>query len=161
MPLEAPTDMLKLIRSLVRPAGPSPEPRRARPDPARAATRTDAARPAKTDWAALRSPERPTDKSPTPLTLEWAASLPAHVRPLNLLSSYPRVANRLALCWNDPVLTDRLFGDLLMDKRVGRQGFPIPVAMELKRLNDHFHSNHAIADGHNPWDVHSQAIGDR
>jgi hypothetical protein len=47
---------------------------------------------------------------------------------------YPRVANRLALCWSDKVLTRRLFEELLTDQRGGRRGFPPPVRDELLRL---------------------------
>lgn len=56
------------------------------------------------------------------------------LRPHRLCQLYPRVANRLALCWPDWALTERLFEDLMIDKREGRQGFPREVAAELMRL---------------------------
>lgn len=54
---------------------------------------------------------------------------------------YPRVVNRLALCWNDAALTDRLLDDLLIGRRGKRKGFPGPVAEELLRLR-RFHDLH-------------------
>jgi hypothetical protein len=47
------------------------------------------------------------------------------------------VANRLALCWGDPVLTERLFRDLLNPRRGMhlRKGFPPLVQRELLTLH--------------------------
>jgi hypothetical protein len=115
------------------------------------------------DWSQVRSPERTHDQALTELAKTWAASLPPRVRPVNLLELYPRVANRVALCWSDAVLMASLFEDLLMDKRGGRKGFPPLVATELKRLQQH-HQNttgSGSSKSHDPWAANSLAISDR
>ena len=63
-----------------------------------------------------------------------------------LLERYPHVANRLALCWADKALANRLFEDLLVDKRGGRKGFPSTVRAELLQLH---------------WEMHAQVPSDR
>jgi hypothetical protein len=115
------------------------------------------------DWSKVRSPQRAHDQALTELAAQWAAGLPPLVRPVNLLHQYARVANRIALCWTDPVLMAALFDDLLMDKRGGRKGFPPPVALELKRLQQHHHNIHGAGsgDGHDPWASNALAISDR
>lgn len=65
----------------------------------------------------------------------WLKSLPPAVRPLELCKRYPRVANRIALCWNELPLIEAVFNELLVDRRGGRIGFPVPVAAELLRLH--------------------------
>jgi hypothetical protein len=85
----------------------------------------------------LRSPANPRDKILSSLALTWRDSLPPPVRPTQLCECYPRVANRLALCWGDAVLTERLFKDLLNDRRGMqlRKGFPPLVQRELLALH--------------------------
>lgn len=105
-------------------------------------TRLDGTRPdtgaaprlAAQEWALLREPPTERDMKLTGLALSWLERLPLPLRPVNLCSRYPRVANRLALCWSDAVLCGRLFDDLLVDRRGNRKGFPPPVAEELMRL---------------------------
>jgi hypothetical protein len=84
----------------------------------------------------LRSPPNPRDKTLSTLAQAWRDRMPAEFRPLQLCERYPRVANRLALCWGDPVLTEMLFKDLLNDRRGMklRKGFPAPVQRELLAL---------------------------
>jgi len=86
----------------------------------------------------LRSPPNPRDRSLSSLAQAWRDRLPPEQRPLQLCDRYPRVANRLALCWGDPVLTEMLFKDLLNDRRGMRlrKGFPPPVLRELLALHD-------------------------
>jgi hypothetical protein len=64
----------------------------------------------------------------------WLRNLPGRVRPLQLCAAFPRIANRLASCWNDAALSDAVFNGLLLDDRGGRKGFPRGVAAELLRL---------------------------
>ena len=52
-------------------------------------------------------------------------ALPAH---------FPRVLNRVADVWNRPTEADRVFDELLLDGRGGRQGFPSLVIEELTRI---------------------------
>ena len=64
----------------------------------------------------------------------WARSFPLQSRPLELCNLYPRVANRIAECWEDFALTEAVLDDLLVDHRGGRKGFPAQIAIELLRL---------------------------
>ncbi len=97
-----------------------------------------AARPAAaTEAAALirqRSRPRAADAILTSLARAWFEALPMRPRPEQFCARYPRVANRLALCWPEVELTEQLFDDLLVDRRGGRRGFPAPVLDELRRL---------------------------
>ena len=112
------------------------------------------------DWTRVRTPANPRDEKPTDVTLAWAASLPLRARPKALLAKYARVANRLALCWSDPALSEVLLDDLLVDKRGNRKGFPIDVVVEIKALYD---LHHARGGGRtdSPWASNSIAVGDR
>jgi hypothetical protein len=107
---------------------------------------------------ALRSPSTPSMRSRasdaaasaaadrlSPLSQRWVKSLPAAVRPLELCNRFPRVANRLALCWNYVDLVESVFNELLVDHRGGREGFPTPVANELLRLHA-FHEARLLVD---------------
>ena len=85
-----------------------------------------------------RAPALPTDQQLSEEAERWLKELPESVRPNKLASSYPRVVNRLCQCWRRPLEADRYFEDLLTDKRGGRQGFPLGVALELASLSDHY-----------------------
>ena len=114
------------------------------------------------DPAALRDPAR-QEQALKPHTLEWAERLPAGKRPHELMQRYPRVANRLALCWNDRALTNRLLEDLLVDRRGGRQGFPPLVRSELVRIRVDYPKvrKEDAAGSESIWDLHEQAPSDR
>jgi hypothetical protein len=80
---------------------------------------------------------RNDDSAPVVLgshAVAWADGLPPELRPVELMRRYPRVANRLALCWADRILRHNALEDLLIDRRGGRQGFPARVREELVRL---------------------------
>ena len=81
-----------------------------------------------------RGPPNPRDTALSGFASAWADALPEALRPHALCSRYPRIANRLALCWADPSLTERFFAGLLKDNRGGRAGFARDVADELGRL---------------------------
>ena len=66
---------------------------------------------------------------------QWLRRLPARERPLALCSMHSRLANRLAAVWEDPVQTEAVFDELLIDRRGGRLGFAPLVAGELMRLH--------------------------
>lgn len=66
---------------------------------------------------------------------QWLRRMSARERPLALCSMYPRLANRLAVAWDDPVQTEAIFDDLMIDRRGGRLGFAPLVASELMRLH--------------------------
>jgi hypothetical protein len=86
-------------------------------------------------WRLLRGPSKVRDQILTPLAHAWYGALPADLQPLALRERYPRVANRLALCWADPVLTDVVLRELLNDKRRRRKGFAGDVRLELLKLH--------------------------
>lgn len=82
-----------------------------------------------------RAPVRPADLVLAPLTTAWADQLPLKQRPNKLLQRFPRVANRIALCWCDPALSALVLEDLDSDVRQPpRRGFPSEVAAELRCL---------------------------
>lgn len=70
----------------------------------------------------------------TELAHSWARKFPLQSRPLELCNVYPRVANRIAECWDDVAATEVVLDDLLVDHRGGRNGFPAQIAIELLRL---------------------------
>ncbi len=87
--------------------------------------------------------DRPGQAAPveiTALSSAWLASLPRHVRPVELGSRHPRVVNQLALCWKDHDLTERVLLSLILDQRGGRQGFTATVLAELMNLRE-FHAD--------------------
>ena len=86
----------------------------------------------KVDWSRVRR-ARPLDHL-LPGTQRWAESLPAASTPAHLVRMYPRVANRLAIAWQDPKAVQEVLEDVLVDRRGGRQGFPPSVQHELRRL---------------------------
>jgi hypothetical protein len=115
---------------------------------------------AQPDWSRVRAPQRREDQVLLGLTYAWLKTLPHGVRPLELCSRYPRVGHRLAHCWIDPVQTERLFDELLVDRRGKRKGFPPLVAQELLQLR-RFHDYHRGAeDQSTDWDFRSP-VSDR
>ena len=87
------------------------------------------------DWLSHRK-NRPVDRL-LPIATRWNDALPAALRPQALIAYYPRIANLLAMQWNDPSALSAYLDELLVDRRGHRQGFPPPVLNELLRLRDH------------------------
>ncbi len=83
---------------------------------------------------AKRAPPSESDKAPSRLVPRWLETLPEGTRPLFLCEHFPRIANRLALCWADAPLTVRLLDEFFQDKRGTRRGFPPQATAELKAL---------------------------
>jgi len=101
------------------------------------------------DWTKRRSSE-PANGLLKP-TLTWAHALPADRHPMALMTKYPRIANLLAVLWQDPNSLRRYVDDLLVDKRGNRQGFPLDVLREifdLRALYDELHPPNL-----SPWEV--------
>ena len=73
---------------------------------------------------------------------EWMTSLPDTVQPKQLALRYARLANRICKLWKEPQKCDRFLDDLMMDRRGGRKGFPLPVANELASLRDYYFRLH-------------------
>lgn len=112
-------------------------------------------------WQRLREPSRPKDLVLSPLTQAWCDSLSHEHRPTQLCALYPRVANRLALCWNDPVLVARVLNDLVLGQRRQRTGFPPAVSQELMRLRLLRSATAAPSNFAPLWDASGMAITDR
>jgi hypothetical protein len=83
---------------------------------------------------ANRAPPSEGDKAPSRLVPRWLDTLPEGTRPVFLCEHFPRIANRLALCWADAPLTIRLLDEFFQDKRGTRRGFPPQATAELKAL---------------------------
>ena len=147
--------MLNLL-SLFRPkSAPARRPNRANSTALAVVPKTDA------DWERARSPEREQDLVLSDQVLGWLQLLPQPVRPSALCAHYPRVANRIALCWSDPLLTEQVFDALLLSQRGKRKGFPPAVAAEMLRLRA-FHARHkGTQKGVRMWDRSLLAVSDR
>ena len=112
-------------------------------------------------WQRLREQPRPQDLVLSSLARAWCDALSEHHRPEQLCALFPRVANRLALCWNDSALASRVLDDLVVDKRRHRAGFPPEVSQELIRLRL-LRPARAGNSGFAPlWDASSMACCDR
>ena len=127
-----------------------------------AARRTAAEPTTDSGWQRLREPSRPQDLVLSPLAAAWGDSLTARHRPTQLCALFPRVANRLALCWNDSALVARVLDELVVDKRRSRTGFPPEVSQELIRLRLLRPSRAGDSSGFAPlWDAGGMALCDR
>jgi hypothetical protein len=89
------------------------------------------------DWIARRRPLTEAERRLSRSAAQWMLALPSAMRPLELVRRFPRVANRLCGCWDDPSAALSLLEGLVMDRRGGRQGFPPEIAAELVALRDH------------------------
>jgi hypothetical protein len=87
-----------------------------------------------TDPAIKRAPLVDGDKVLLSRTHVWLRKIPGHCQPTQLCRHYPRVANALAMCWDDRALCDRLLMSLMVDVRGGRAGFPARINEELHVL---------------------------
>jgi hypothetical protein len=94
------------------------------------------------DWSSVRK-AHPLNQV-LPATRRWLDSLPASIRPIEMVKTYPRIANRIALAWNDPKTAQEVMDDLLIDQRGGRQGFPPLEKMELLRLRSMLDGAHSL-----------------
>jgi hypothetical protein len=79
---------------------------------------------------------------PLPRTFQWIAKLPPDVQPMEVLRQFGRIANMLAMNWNDPEATFAYFDQLLVDRRGNRKGFPPEVMAELTALRSRYASLH-------------------
>lgn len=120
--------------------------------------RTPVAKPAVTgvvqsqndeDWTKRRSAEPANGLLRT--TNNWASSLPPEVVPNALLEKFPRIANLMAVLWDDANSARRYLEDLLVDKRGTRQGFPLDVLRELLALRTYYDDLHP--ESAQPWEI--------
>ena len=103
------------------------------------------------DWSRKRRQQRREDHVLAGSTYAWLKTLPYAVRPVELCLRYPRVGNRLALCWSDPAQTERLLDDLMIDRRGNRKGFPPSVAEELVYLRRFHDRGRGAEDQSTDW----------
>lgn len=141
---------LSWVSSLVRRDEPAPV-RAPRPPARSSAPRTG---------AAARSPD-PQAMALSSVGQAWLDGLPRRLRPARTAAAYPRIVNRLALCWRDPELVAKVFADLMVDRRGGRRGFPPDVAAELLALRDAQALEPAASRATRAWDLRTVATSDR
>lgn len=103
--------------------------------------RSAAPLPSSQDWSQHRK-VTPVDRL-LPIGARWLGELPADIRPHALATQYPRVANLVALQWNDHCACPAYFDELLVDRRGGRQGFREAVQRDLLKLREHWYSARA------------------
>jgi hypothetical protein len=101
------------------------------------------------DWSKRRVSE-PANGLLRP-TMNWASRLPSDTRPNSLLTKFPRIANLIAVLWQDPNSLRRYVDDLLVDKRGNRQGFPLDVLRELFALRAYY--DEVNPQTSRPWEV--------
>lgn len=116
---------------------------------------------AETNWHHWRTPESDHDRALSTAARAWVKALPDEVRPFDLAARHPRVVNRIALCWNDAELVERLFDELLVDRRGGRKGFAPGVAEDLMRLRVYHEKQFVHRSGSSTWQLQTVAAGDR
>lgn len=95
------------------------------------------ASPDKDRWASQRAREKPEDRTLSLKAQDWFDSLPQGIRPHNLAQRYPRICNRIVDRWKYPDLMIQFFDNLLTDRRGGRRGFPMTIAIEIAGLKEH------------------------
>ena len=84
-----------------------------------------------------RKPGEPLNYA-LPMTLAWAARLPPELRPHELIRVYARIANHLALGWDDTEATHAVFRHLVSSPRANRRGFPQQIRAEILALQWHY-----------------------
>lgn len=85
---------------------------------------------------------RDASRAPTlePRTIQWMAGLPQNLRPNELATRFPHIANQLAARWESAADCRSYFDEVLLDSRGNRKGLPEHVALELATLKNHFDS---------------------
>jgi hypothetical protein len=84
------------------------------------------------------------DRTVNAAAVRWLGELPPAVYPRETAASFPRIVNRLARFWDSPQMVAEIFDELLLDQRVGRQGFPVQVQSELRALNAFYASTRPV-----------------
>ena len=89
-------------------------------------------------WSLLRKVQPVNYMLPT--SIAWLRALPEDVRPMALVTKYPRIANAIALEWDRPATCRAYFVALLVDHRGTRKGFPADVHRDLTTLRDYYYA---------------------
>lgn len=119
------------------------------PDGTRELRPRSIARPGTSGPASLRAPQVPERVRDE--TLRWLMTLPEHIRPVDLMRRYPRIANKIARLWRQVARCEEYLDDLVGDRRGGRKGFPMAVAKELAVLRRHYAVLHP--NGNALWEL--------
>lgn len=101
------------------------------------------------DPVTLRAPQHPEKVQDD--TVRWLATLPDHVRPVELTRKYPRIANKIATLWRRVARCEEFLDDLVVDHRGGRRGFPMAIAQELTALRRYYAVLHP--NSNSVWDM--------
>lgn len=89
------------------------------------------------EWIKRRRPGQVRDRLLTPTASRWLDQLPGEARPLDLPRAFPRIVNELAERWTDGEACLALLGELVVDQRGGRRGFPARIALEIVALREY------------------------
>ena len=71
-------------------------------------------------------------------TIELLEQLPPALRLVGLRGLFPRVLNRIARAWPDPLAFSALMDSLMIDERGNREGFPFEVVKEITELRRYY-----------------------
>lgn len=55
-----------------------------------------------------------------------------------VVRDFPHVVNQISAAWQQPAQCTRLLGDLLLDDRLSRRGFPLTAILELSDLRAYY-----------------------
>jgi hypothetical protein len=83
-------------------------------------------------------------------TKRWFDALPESVRPNLLLTQFPRIANALASAWPYQRECLQHFGELMVDSRGNRRGFPLGIKRELYALRSWRYHVSSVLDARAP-----------
>lgn len=72
--------------------------------------------------------------------IELLEGLPPALRLVGLRGQFPRVLNRIARAWPDPLAFAALMDSLMIDERGNREGFPFEVVKEVTELRRYYFS---------------------
>lgn len=98
-------------------------------------------------WESLRHLNELKDQDLLESTYHWFAKLPTELKPWELARYFPRVTNQLAEIWSRPVDCAKFLGQLLLDDRGSRKGFPENVVREIMSLQSHLEMMSANVSG--------------
>jgi len=73
-----------------------------------------------------------------PFAEQWYANLPEKIRPTVLRCKFPHILERIQREWESPRGLEKLFNNLMVDDRGGRQGFPFNAVREIHILRDYY-----------------------
>ena len=85
-------------------------------------------------WDGRRRQSLASDRALSGQAIQWCLALPSEMRPKALVDRFPRIANRIAECWQQRIEVENLLQDLLIDRRGRRRGVPPEVTLELEVL---------------------------